>query len=248
MSEKVLVNYIYDSCYSLAYGDYFLVFDYAEGLLDIPESKHIIFFATDKGEKSYTEDIFNLGKLRSLTYVLNKNIRDLKYKDNVIYLNKDEIGMKDLKKLYKRDNVYLLGEDDKLSLHYKGDEVFVRTFSLDGIRLGFLIEVEDLIIFYGGSMDLEKVDDDRYLDLLDELRFENPDIIFLPITDLNKKSLAYLDKIIDEADSQILFPTKIGDREEVSLEFKEFYRSNFTDIRAITKANERVEIDIDCDL
>lgn len=43
MSEKVLVNYIYDSCYSLAYGDYFLVFDYAEGLLDIPESKHIIF-------------------------------------------------------------------------------------------------------------------------------------------------------------------------------------------------------------
>lgn len=248
MSEKVLVNYIYDSCYSLVYGDYFLVFDYAEGLLDIPESKHIIFFATDKGEKSYTEDIFNLGKLRSLTYVLNKNIRDLKYKDNVIYLNKDEIGMKDLKKLYKRDNVYLLGEDDKLSLHYKGDEVFVRTFSLDGIRLGFLIEVVDLIIFYGGSMDLEKVDDDRYLDLLDELRFENPDIIFLPITDLNKKSLAYLDKIIDDADSQILFPTKIGDREEVSLEFKEFYRSNFTDIRAITKANERVEIDIDCDL
>ena len=156
--------------------------------------------------------------------------------------------MKDLKKLYKRDNVYLLGEDDKLSLHYKGDEVFVRTFSLDGIRLGFLIEVEDLIIFYGGSMDLEKVDDDRYLDLLDELRFENPDIIFLPITDLNKKSLAYLDKIIDDADSQILFPTKIGDREEISLEFKEFYRSNFTDIRAITKANERVEIDIDCDL
>lgn len=248
MSEKVLVNYIYDSCYSLACGDYFLVFDYAEGLLDIPESRHIIFFATDKGEKSYTEDIFNLGKLRSLTYVLNKNIRDLKYKDNVIYLNKDEIGMKDLKKLYKRDNVYLLGEDDKLSLNFNDDEVFVRAFSLDGIRLSFLIEVEDLIIFYGGSMDLEKVDDDRYLDLLDELRFENPDIIFLPITDLNKKSLAYLDKIIDDADSQILFPTKIGDREEVSLEFKEFYRSNFTDIRAITKANERVEIDIDCDL
>lgn len=248
MSEKVFVNYIYDSCYSLAYGDYFLVFDYAEGLLDIPESKHIIFFATDKGEESYTEEIFNLSKLNSLTYVLNNNIRDLKYQDNIIYLNKDKLGMKDLKKLYKRDNVYLLGEDNKLRLNIEGDDVFIRTFSLDGKKLGFLIEIEDLIIFYGGSLDFENINDDRYLDLLDELSFENPDIIFLPITDLNKKSLSYLDKIINDANSQILFPTKIGDREEVSLEFKKFYKSRSTDIRAIKKANEKVEIDIDCDL
>lgn len=248
MSEKVFVNYIYNSCYSLAYGDYFLVFDYAEGLLDIPESKHIIFFATDKGVDSYTEDIFNLGRLKSINYVLNKNISKLEYRDNIIYLNKDELGMKDLKKLYKRDNVYLLGEDNKLSLHFAGDELFIRTFSLDGKKLGFLIEVEDLIIFYGGSMDFENIDEDRYLDLLDELSIENPDIIFLPITDLNKNSLAYLDKIINDANSQILFPTKIGDREEMSLEFKKFYGSKSTDIRSITKANERVEIDIDCDL
>lgn len=248
MSEKVFVNYIYNSCYSLAYGDYFLVFDYAEGLLDIPESKHIIFFATDEGEDSYTEDIFNLDRLKSIKYVLNKNISKLEYQDNIIYLNKDELGMKDLKKLYKRDNVYLLEEDNKLDLHYPGDEVFVRTFSLDGKKLGFLIEVEDLIIFYGGSMDFENIDEDRYLDLLDELNFENPDIIFLPIAELNKNSLAHLDKLINDANSQILFPTKIGDREEISLEFKKFYKSKSTDIRAITKANERVEIDIDSDL
>ena len=48
MSEKVFVNYIYDSCYSIEYGDYFLVFDYARGLLDIPENKNIIFFAFSK--------------------------------------------------------------------------------------------------------------------------------------------------------------------------------------------------------
>lgn len=246
MSEKVFVNYIYDSCYSLAYGDYFLVFDYAKGLLDIPESKHIIFFATDKGEESYTEEIFNLSKLKSLNYVLNENIRDLKYQDNIIYLNKDKLGMKDLKNLYKRANVYLLGEDNKLRLDIGGEDLFVRTFSLDGKKLGFLIEIEDLIFFYGGSMDFENIDNDRYLDLLDELGFENPDIIFLPITDLNKKSLAYLDKIIIDANSQILFPTKIGDRERESLEFKKIYKSNSTDIRAIKGPNETLEIDMDC--
>lgn len=248
MSEKVFVNYIYDSCYSLAYGDYFLVFDYAEGLLDIPESKHIIFFATDKGERSYTEDIFNLGRLKSVNYVLNKNITDLRYQDNIIYLNKDDLGMKDLKKIYKRDNIYLLGDNNKLKLHFPGEEIFVRTFSLDGKKLGFLIEIEDLIIFYGGSMDFENVDNDKYLDFLDELGFENPDMIFLPISDLNKESLAHLDKIINDSNSQIFFPTKIGDREEVSQEFKKIYKSNSTDIRAIKVANERIEIDIDCEL
>ena len=246
MSEKVFVNYIYDSCYSLAYGDYFLVFDYAKGLLDIPESKHIIFFASDKGENSYTEEIFNLAKLKSLNYVLNKNITDLNYEDNIIYLNKDELGMKDLKNLYKKDNVFLLVGDKNFRINFGEDEIFVRTFCLDGEKLGFLIEIDSLVIFYGGSINLDSIDDDSYLDLLDELCFENPDIIFLPITDLSKKSFVYLDKIIKYADSQIFFPTKIGDREEKSLEFKKFYKSKATDIRAIDSVNERTEINIDC--
>lgn len=246
MSEKVFVNYIYDSCYSLAYGNYFLVFDYAKGLLDIPVSKHTVFFVSDKGEDTYTEEIFNLSSLKSLNYVLNKNISDLEYQDNIIYLNKDEFGMKELKKLYNRDNVYLMGEDNTLSLSLGEDDLLVKTFSIDGKNLGFLIEIEDLVIFYGGSIDFYMIDFDRYLDLLDELAYENPDIIFLPIIDLDKNSLAYLDKLIVDADSQIFFPTKIGGKEEESLEFKKFYKSKTTDIRSIKKENERVEIEINC--
>ena len=244
MSEKVLVNYIYDSCYSLEYGDYFLVFDYAEGLLDIPESKHVIFFASDKDGRFFTDDIFNLGKLKSLFYVLNKNISKLKYQDNIIYLDKDEFGMKELKKLYKRDNVYLLGEDKALRLNYGREDVYVKTFSLDGKKLGFLIEIDFLLIFYGGSIDFRKVDGDRYLNLLDELDFEKPDIIFLPITNLDKDSYAYLDKIIHDSSGQILFPTKIGDVEEKSLDFKRLYKDTTTDIRSISKTNENIEIEI----
>lgn len=244
MSEKVFVNYIYDSCYSLSCGDYFLIFDYAKGLLDIPESKHVIFFVTDKQKDSYTEEIFNLGSLKSLNYVINKNIIDLKYQDNIIYLNKDEFGMKDLKKLYNMNNVYMVDEDNSLCLNFGQDDVFIKTFSLDGESLGYLIELESIIIFYGGSLNFARVDDERYLDLLDELEIENPDIIFLPIADLNKMSLAYLDKLISSSESQIFFPTKIGGKEELSLDFKNFYKANITDIRSIDEANERIEIDI----
>ena len=247
MSEKVFVYYIYDSCYSLSYGDYFLVFDYAKGLLEIPESKHIIFFATDKGGNSYTEEILNLSKLKSIAYILNKNVSNLAYQDNIVYLNKDELGMKDLKNLYKKENVYLLGENDFLRLNFGIDDFLVRTLSVDGDRLGFFIEIDSLLIFYGGSMDFNKIYGDRYLDLLDEVEIENPDIIFLPITDLTKESLSYLEEILDVANGQIFFPTRIGSREEKSLEFKKYYKSKTTDIRAIDKANETLEIELNSD-
>ena len=247
MSEKVFVNYIYDSCYSIEYGDYFLVFDYARGLLDIPENKNIIFYASNKEKDSYTEEIFNLGELDSLNYILNKNIADLKYDGNIIYLNKDKLKMKELKKLYSKDNVHFMTADSRLVLDFTDQNLHVSAFSIDGISLGFLIEIDSLVIFYGGSIDLDKIDFDNYLDLLDELASAKPDMIFLPISKLNKTSLAHLDKIINDADSQLFFPTKIGGIEEESLEFKKFYKNKTTDIRSINRANQEIEIEINSD-
>ncbi len=247
MSEKVFVNYIYDSCYTIDYGDFFLVFDYAKGLLDIPESKNIIFFATNKAEDSYTEEIFNLTELNSLNYILNKNIADLKYEGNIIYLNKDKLKMKDLKNLYGKDNVHFMGHNIRTCLSFSDQDVIIWAISVDGSSLAYLIEIDSLVIFYGGSIDFDKIDVEAYLDLLDELNEEKPDIIFLPITNLNKTTFAHLDKLINDSDSQIFFPTKIGDVEEESLEFKKFYKSEKTDIRAITKVNQETEIDINND-
>lgn len=247
MSEKVFVNYIYDSCYSIEYGDYFLVFDYARGLLDIPENKNIIFFASNKEKDSYTEEIFNLVGLDSLNYILNKNIADLKYDGNIIYLNKDKLKMKNLKKLYSKDNVHFMSADSRLILDFSDQDLKVSAFSIDGFSLGFLIEIDSLVIFYGGSIDLDKIDFDDYIDLLDELSSAKPDIVFLPITKLNKTSLSHLDKLINDADSQLFFPTKIGGIEEESLEFKKFYKNKTTDIRSINRVNQEIEIEINSD-
>lgn len=247
MSEKVFVNYIYDSCYSIEYGDYFLVFDYARGLLDIPENKNIIFFASNKEKDSYTEEIFNLVGLDSLNYILNKNIADLKYDGNIIYLNKDKLKMKNLKKLFSKDNVHFMSADSRLILDFSDQDLKVSAFSIDGFSLGFLIEIDYLVIFYGGSINLDKIDLDDYLDLLDELSSAKPDMVFLPISKLNKTSLSHLDKLINDADSQLFFPTKIGGIEEESLEFKKFYKSKTTEIRSINRVNQEIEIEINSD-
>lgn len=247
MSEKVFVNYIYDSCYSIEYGDYFLVFDYARGLLDIPENKNIIFFASNKEKDSYTEEIFNLVGLDSLNYILNKNIADLKYDGNIIYLNKDKLKMKNLKKLFSKDNVHFMSADSRLILDFSDQDLKVSAFSIDGFSLGFLIEIDSLVIFYGGSINLDKIDLDDYLDLLDELSSAKPDMVFLPISKLNKTSLSHLDKLINDADSQLFFPTKIGGIEEESLEFKKFYKSKTTEIRSINRVNQEIEIEINSD-
>ena len=138
----------------------------------------------------------------------------------------------------------MLDEDDSLCLNFGLDDVFIKTFSIDGEKIGYLIEFDSILIFYGGSLNLDRVDDERYLDLIDELEIENPDIIFLPIDDLTKSSLAYLDKLISSSESQIFFPTKIGDKEELSFNFKKNYQATSTDIMSIYEANERIEIEI----
>lgn len=245
MSEKVYTNYIYDSCYSLEYGDLFLVFDYARGILDIPESKHSLFFVTENDEKAYTTEIFNLAKLKSINYIINESVRNLKYQDNVIYLNKDELGMKDLKDLYKKEEVRLVREGDFLNFKLADKNLKVKCFSLEKSSLSYLIRIDSLVIFYSGNTNFDGIDDEAYLDLLDILEEEKIDIIFLPIYPLDEKSFAYLDTLVKVSESQIFFPTNIGGREEISKEFKEKYKNKSLDIRQIRKLNEEIEIEVD---
>ena len=245
MSEKVYANYIYDSCYSLEYGELFIVFDYARGILDIPETKHSLFFVTENDEKAYTTEIFNLEKLKSIDYIINESVRNLKYQDNVIYLNKDELGMKELKDLYNRQEVKLVKEGDFLNFKLGDKNLKVKCFSLDRSSLAYLIRIDSLVIFYGGHINFDTIDDEAYLDLLDYLEEEKIDIIFLPIYPLDEKSLAYLDSLVKVSESQIFFPTNIGGREAISKEFKDKYKNKALDIRQIEKLNEEIEIEVD---
>ncbi len=39
MNDEIIVNYVAGSCYNIEIGDYFLVFDYYNGILNVPDDK-----------------------------------------------------------------------------------------------------------------------------------------------------------------------------------------------------------------
>lgn len=238
MEKKVYVTYIYDRSYTIEYGDYLLVFDYARGLLDIEESKNTVFFVGSRDKKSYTPEIFNIKDLRSLSYILNKDLADFKYEKNIIYLNKDELGMTALKKLYKKDNVSLIGPKEET----KTKDLKVRTYRMGDKRLGFLIEISNIRIFYGGASDLSKVSDGDFLSLRKAFEETRPDLVFLPISP--GANISYVDRLIKDGAPQIFFPTAIGSREDLSLDFKRSYSYPDTDLRSIKKPGQSVEIEV----
>lgn len=245
MDRKVFINYIYDSSYSIEFGDYLLVFDYAKGILDLSESKNIIFFVSSKNSDHFTSEIFNIPELKSVKYIINSDLMSLKKDNNIIYLNKDQLSMRDLKKIYRSNQVTILGPGEDINVEINEDHLGIRTIGFDKKSLGYLIDIGPLRIFYGGALDFDKVEGYAFENLIYELREEEADIIFLPIDQESKKSSRYYDRIFGEIDSQIFFPCRIGGVEKESIDFSKKYSVYDIDIRKIIKANERIELDLD---
>lgn len=245
MDRKVFVNYIYDSSYSIEYGDYLLVFDYAKGILDLTESKNIIFFVSSKSADHFTSEIFNIPELRSVRYIINSDLMSLEKEDNIIYLNNDQLNMKDLKKIYRSNHVDIVSPGDDIRIEINKDNIDIRAIGFGGKSLGYLIDIGLLSIFYGGSIDFDIIDKYTLENLIYDLREDETDLIFLPIDIKSKKSSQNLGRILKEVGSQIFFPCKIGGVEESSIDFAKKYCNSKTDIRKIYKANDKIEIDLD---
>ena len=245
MDKKVFVNYIFDSSYSIEYGDYLLVFDYAKGILDLKESKNIIFFVSSKNEGHFTTEIFNIPEIKSVRYIINSDLSSLEKEDNIIYLNNDQLSMRDLKIIYKSNQVDLIGPGEDINIEINNECIDIKSIGFDEESMGYLVYIGPIRIFYGGALDFDNMDMYALENLIYELNEEEADIVFLPIDKMSSKSSKYLERIFREVDSQIFFPCKIGGIEEESIEFAKKYSSYNIDIRNIYKINDRIEIDLD---
>lgn len=240
MEKKVYINYIYDCCYSIEYGDIFLVFDYKTGIIDIAESKKVIFLVSSKD--NYTPEIFNIPSLKSIAYVLNKEVADFKFDKNVIYLNKDKLGMTELKNLYKKKEARLISDEDLLSLD-KG-KLKIRSLAI-GKNLCLIVDLKSLIIFYGANIDFNKISKKDYDNLKSAIKSLRPDILFLPINKSPCRSNHLVKNLISISKCQVFFPTNIGSKEEISLEFKKEFKVKGTIIMSVNKANDKILIDVE---
>src|SRR5699024_8195620 len=111
MIEKIIITYIYHSCYTVEIGDYFIIFDYYKGVLNIPDDKKVIFVVSHGHSDHYTSEILKIPNMDSYNYILSEDIANLQRDDNIIYIKDTKIGMDQLKSLYKSKNVLLIGKD-----------------------------------------------------------------------------------------------------------------------------------------
>ena len=242
MLEEIKVTYIFDSCYTIELGEFFLIINYSKGSLNIPEDKKIIFLATSKDKRYYTSEIFNLKSLKSVNYIINKDIADLKYEDNIIYIDKESLGVERLKILYKMENVDLIEDELDYIIEIDDKEIEIKTFDFGDDGIGIYLIIDSIGIFYGGNLNLNTASKEHMDLLIDDLLDELVDFAFIPIKPLDKDF--FVDDFIRTIKPQIVFPTQIGNEEMLSTKFASMHKYENTTFRPIFKPNQRIDIDI----
>lgn len=252
MLEEIIVTYIFHSSYTVEIGDYFIIFDYYKGTLEIPDDKKVIFVATHGHEDHYTSEILKLPNMQKYTYILSSDICQLQKDDNIIYLKNDKLGMDQLKFLYKSKNVHFLGQDQVLQL---GEDILVKTFGSTDLGISILFYIDGISIFHAGDLNYwawpdndektDKIEYDDFMREIDKIKRESIDIAFFPV-DYRLKENYYKgpEIFINEVKPQILFPMHSGNHEDINIKFAENYHFSGTMFRPIFEKNQKVIVDI----
>ena len=247
MYDDIKVNYVGENCYSLELGEYLLVFDYCNGILNVPDDKKTIFFATSNRDGHYTQEILKLFNMDNFSYVLSSDIAYDRGEGNVIYLNNEGLSVENLKDLYKKKNVIFVNSSESYRIN---KDIEILSFSYRGSGLSFIVKIFDFSIFYTGeSIFFDKGEES--IDLINYLYgiFEEEgeiDLGFFPIrTDGGEESFSYPKSFIEIFDPQIFFPLNIDEDFEMSKDFAGSFSDNPTDVRSIEEDNQEFEIDMD---
>lgn len=247
MNNEIIVNYVAGSCYSIEVGDYFLVFDYAKGILNVPDDKKTIFFATSKEKTSYSPEILKVAGMEKFTYVLTTDIAYTRGDNNVIYLKDNKLSIESLKDLYKSNNVNFI---EKNTYYRLNKDIDIYTYSYKGKGISFMLRVEDFTIFYGGfdflgKNDISNQDISTYLYEMYEV-YDGVDLGFFPILRADgSNNFSRAKSFIEVLGPQIFFPTNFREDRKICKEFASYKSYEDTDIRWANEANQEFVIDWD---
>lgn len=247
MNNEIIVNYVAGSCYNIEIEDYFLVFDYYKGILNIPDDKKTIFFASSKNEGHYSEEILKVSGMENFTYILNSDIAYSKDDDNVIYLKDNKLSIENLKDLYKSKNVNFLEKDSTCKIN---KDLVIDTISYENKGMAFIIKAYDFTIFYGGDLFLTDIvlDRDNLISYLYEIyeTYDEIDLAFFPLLKENgENNFDRAKDFIEILNPQILFPTNFDEDRKISEDFLKFQTFDETDIRPVGEKNTEFIIDLE---
>ena len=257
MKENIVITYIYHSCYTVETGDLFIIFDYYKGILNIPEDKQVVFFASHGHSDHYTSEILKVPDMENKTYILSSDIVKLPSNENIIYIRDDKISMDQLKILYNSKNVNFISENHTYNIKLNNGKILkVKTFGSTDKGVSILLYLDGMTIFHTGDLNFwawpyyddkkMQVEYDDFMAEIEKIKKEEVDIAFFPVDPrLNENYYKGGDIFIKEVRPQIFFPLHFADNVKITSKFKKNFSYDFTDVREIFETNQRILIDID---
>lgn len=255
MIEKIIITYVYHSCYTVEIGDYFIIFDYFKGVLNIPEDKKIIFVASHGHSDHYTSEILKIPNMEKYTYILSEDIAHLESDDNIIYIKDSKLGIDQLKSLYSSKNVLLIGKDKYKDIKIGNESIGIKTFGSTDIGISILLFINGIAIFHAGDLNYwawkdndDKTDKKEYYAFINEIekiKESSIDIAFFPVDYRLEENYYKGPKLFANiVKPQLMFPLHSGDHEAISQRFKKEVKLDSTVFRPIIDKGQKIIVDI----
>lgn len=123
---KVKVEHIFHSGFSVETDNYYLIFDYYKGRVNLKDKKTLVFVSHGH-QDHYNEEVFHWqNPNRQIDYIVSSDIR---------LVNEDK-------------NIHILEPYEALTL----EGVKIRTYGSTDLGLSFLVNVDGLSIFHSGDL------------------------------------------------------------------------------------------------
>lgn len=220
------IEYIHHSGFTVETDNYFLVFDYYKGNINLKDKK-IIVFSSHNHSDHFNPEIFNWSENHpDIHYVLSN---DIETKPN--------------------PNTHIMEPYEKLKLF----DVNIKSYGSTDLGLSFLVEVDDKNIFFAGDLNWWYWDDDSkeekdemkraFKDEIGKIKGNSIDIAFFPV-DPRLREHYHLggEYFIQELKPKLFIPMHFWRKYKTTTKFAQYIDVPDTKVVEMHKENEIIEI------
>lgn len=201
---NVKVEHIYHSGFTVETENFFLVFDYYKGNIDLKDKRTLVFVSHGHGDH-FNEEIFKWDdKKRDITYILSSDI---------------ELD-------FESENIHFIAPYKEISL----DDVDINTFGSTDLGVSFLVNVDNITIFHAGDLNWwhwesntqdENLHEEKiFKEEIEKIKGESIDIALVPVDPRLGPAFYYGGEFfIKELKPKYFFPMHFGDKFHITSDF-----------------------------
>lgn len=225
---RVKTQYIHHSCYTIEIENYFLIFDYFEGDLDIPKDKNVYFFVSHVHSDHYNPRIFNHFQYVK-KYILSSDIKtDMK---NTIFVE---------------PNQSIVVDDMKITTLDSTDAGVAFIVNIFGKNVFFAGDLNDWYWEMEDTLEQKNEMHKRFSFEIDKLKDIDIDIAFFLVDPRQAGQYDLGGKQILSLKPKYFLPIHFWENYEITTKFKQVYAPVYKDTKIydIQHKNQIIELEI----